>query len=148
MKKIKVYINDLNIFVKNNFNELMKFLKKRFSEKKKRDKRKKIMNSLFKFKQRERRLQKYFKKIKYLKQNLKNLEFNIIKRMIKSLNNNITRKIMRSTLTVKFKLTIKKMIKIIQNAEKEKIIINEIKLINHDTFQAIVSKKLFIKFMK
>lgn len=88
-------------------------LKKRFSEKEKRDRRKKIINLLFKFKQRERRFHDYFKKIKYLKQNFKNLKLNIIKRMIKNLNNNIIKKIIKSTLITKTKSTIKKAIKVI-----------------------------------
>lgn len=53
--------------MKNNFENLMNSLKERFFKKEKRDKRKKIMNSFFKFKQREKRLHEYFKEIKYLK---------------------------------------------------------------------------------
>lgn len=63
--------------MKNNFEKLMSSLRERFSEKKKRDKRKKIMNSLFEFKQQEKRLHEYFRKIRYLKQNLKNLKSDI-----------------------------------------------------------------------
>jgi len=77
IKKAKLYISKLNISMKNNFEKLMSSLRERFSEKKKRDKRKEIMNSLFEFKQREKRLHEYFRKIRYLKQNLKNLKSDI-----------------------------------------------------------------------
>lgn len=106
------------------------------------------MNSLFKFKQRERRFHDYFKKIKYLKQNLKNLKLNIIRRMIKDLNDNIIRKIIKLTLTIKTKLTIEKIIKVIQNAKEKKITVKNVAATNHDSFQVSALKKMFIKVMK
>lgn len=126
----------------------MSSLRERFSEKKKRDKRKEIMNSLFEFKQWERRLHEYFREIRYLKQNLKNLKSNIARWMIKDLNDNITRKIVRLTLAIKIKSTVKKVIKVIQNAEEEKFTTDIAATTHQDSFQASESEKMFIEVMK
>ena len=148
IKKAKLYISELNVSMKNNFEKLMSSLRERFSEKKKRDKRKKIMNSLFEFKQQEKRLHEYFRKIRYLKQNLKNLKSDIARWMIKDLNDNITRKIVRSTLAIKIKSTVKKIIKVIQNAEEEKFTADIAAATHQDSFQASESEKMFIEIMK
>lgn len=50
--------------------------------------------------------------------------------MIKDLNDNIIKKIMKLTLIIKIKSTVKKVIKVIQNAEEEKITINMIAIIH------------------
>ncbi len=126
----------------------MSSLRERFSEKKKRDKRKEIMNSLFEFKQRERCFHEYFREIRYLKQNLKNLKSNIARWMIKDLNDNITRKIVRLTLAIKIKSTVEKVIKVIQNAEEEKFTADIAATTHQDSFQASESEKMFIEVMK
>lgn len=77
INKVKTYVNDLNTFIRNNYKSLINLFKEKFSEKKKKNKREKTMNLLFEFKQKNRRLQKYFREIKYLRQNLKNLKLNI-----------------------------------------------------------------------
>lgn len=50
--------------------------------------------------------------------------------MIKDLNDNITRKIVRLTLAIKIKSTVEKVIKVIQNAEEEKFTANIIAAIH------------------
>jgi len=68
--------------------------------------------------------------------------------MIKDLNDNITRKIVRSTLAIKIKSTVKKIIKVIQNAEEEKFTADIAAATHQDSFQASESEKMFIEIMK
>jgi len=68
--------------------------------------------------------------------------------MIKDLNDNITRKIVRSTLAIKIKSTVEKIIKVIQNAKEEKFTADIAAAKHQDSFQASESEKMFIEIMK
>lgn len=152
IEETKLHINDLKSTIRNDYELLKASLRERFLEAKKKNRRKETMNALYEFKQRDRRIQKYFKKTRYLKRSLIKLNSNIAKRMIKELDDQTIRKIVKFTLASnnKSSFTIEKVIKVIQNAEEKNDVIDDIisTILNNANTNVTSFERVFMKFMK